>query len=52
MKTLFVLLFVVAAALSAARAQTIEMRLSVKVILHPTTGVRPFGITDARIRWW
>ncbi len=50
MKTLFVLLFVVAAALSAARAQTIEMRLSVKVILHPTTGVRPSGITDARIR--
>lgn len=50
MKTLSVLLFVVATALSGARAQTIEMRLSVKVILHPTTGVRPSGITDARIR--
>ncbi len=50
MKTLSVLLFVIAAALGAARAQTIEMRLSVKVILHPTTGVRPTGITDARIR--
>ena len=50
MKTLPVLLFVIAAALSEARAQTIEMRLSVKVILHPTAGTRPPGITDARIR--
>ena len=33
-----------------ATAQTIEMRASVKVIVHPTTGERPDGITDARIR--
>lgn len=30
--------------------QTIEMRASVKVVLHPTTGARPNGITDDRIR--
>ncbi len=33
-----------------AVGQTIEMRASVKVILHPTTGARPAGITDDRIR--
>jgi hypothetical protein len=33
-----------------AVGQTIELRASVKVILHPTTGARPTGITDDRIR--
>jgi hypothetical protein len=31
---------------ATAHGQFIELRLSVKVILHPTTGARPPGITD------
>lgn len=41
------LLFLLAAALAGpASAQFITIRISVKVVLHPTTGARPAGITD------
>ena len=32
-------------ALSSVHAQTINLRLSVKIIVHPTTGVAPSGVT-------
>ncbi|HPC62727.1 MAG TPA: hypothetical protein PKX23_18850, partial [Verrucomicrobiota bacterium] len=33
------------AAALTAQAQTIDLRLSVKIIVHPTTGARPAGVT-------
>lgn len=48
MKNLFLLfgLAVCGSMLSPAGAQTIDLRVSVHVIVNPTTGVRPSGITN------
>ena len=46
MKTILVLWLGILLEPGLSRGQFIELRVSVHVILHPTTGARPSGITD------